>query len=463
MKRKTSLLLLAVYVIIGCILASKDPFVLPIYLTVLPFHGFLLYKSFETKNIMFIMICLMTFLSHGIGTTVYYLDRANASSVGFGAIGDFDFSYHQFWDAYSYFALFLIALWLMVLAFKKRWHTNFLPGFVKDQYSFIVCHSSSWSILPLLLTISAFIMISIWMYENHIGMIGLQQTRLPFHLTGIIFYARRFLFPIVLIWLYIKTKSKNISSFLLIVYSLVVGILATSKSAALLVLLPLIYLNFMMGKKKMAYVCIIAAVAVYAIIGELRVVIYETDAEIDLRALFSTSIEFSTESDSFFIFLLKNITNRIYGLQSTVLGNQYYKLSFNDLLAYYSHAKIVDLIPDYVHTLFGITLPPDKAYGVGLGYNGTMQLLSCHNYLYTIFQALIISIFFVIQNNCLQKVFLNSHIIYKYVSLFIMLLSFYQFYDGVEFASVIILTVAMTILCHFACGRKKIGAIHVYS
>lgn len=451
-----SKILLLLYVIVGFVIASTDPFVLPIYVTILPFHGFLLYQSVRSKNLLFILFCFLTFLSYGIGSVVFYLDRNHANAVGFDAIGSFDFSYSRLFEAYSYLAVFMLVLWCVVSIGKKNYHYNFLPAFIKEQYYKISKSTSkTWSIFPILIAVLIFTAISIWMYSHHIGMIGLHQTELPYHLTGFLFYSRRFLFPIILIWFFLKTKDKCSASILLIVYSLIVGVLATSKSAALLVLVPVTYLNYVMGKKGMFYVSAIASVVVYVLVGGVRTVIYQADAEIDVLDLLSLSYTFNPGDGSFFLFIVKNITGRLYGLQSTVLAEQYTQLSFSGLLDYYTHAHILEVVPDYVNTLFGLDLPEDKAYGVALGYTGSMQLLSCHNHIYTIIQSVIIGIIFCVQNDCVQKVVrLNGQTIYKYAIILLILYSFLQFYDGSRIVPVYVATILAMVLCRVATKKS---------
>ena len=451
------ILLIVTYICIGILLAFEDSYVLPVYLVILPFHGFLLYKSIKIKNIVLIFYCFLLFLSHGIGSVVFFLDRDNANSAGYDAVGDFDFSYERLFGAYSYLVVFLIVLFILVSSSKKKSHCNFLPVFLREQYGLLAKVSVSWSIVPLLICTSFFTMVSIWMYRYHIGMTGLQQTELPFHLTGFLFYARRFLFPIVLVYIFFRTKSKGVASIILVLYSLLVGVMATSKSAALIILVPLIYINYMIGRKKMGWICILAAVGVYTIIGEVRLIIYETDAGIDLSDLLTTAYTFFPEDRSFIIYILKNVTNRLYGLQSTVLGDQCTQLYFEDLISFYTHSSMIDVFPDYVHSLFGINLPDDKAFGVNLGYTGTMQLLSCHSYLFSIIQAGIISLIFVMQNNFIQTVFnLSGKNKYKYASLIVLLFSFMRFHDGNEILSVYFLTFVLFAICKMATSKLSI-------
>lgn len=442
-----------IYMIVAVVLAIVDSYVLPIYLTILPFHSLLLYLSIKTRNILFVFYSFMLFLSHGIGSVLFFIDRENAQSTGFNAIGNFDFSYSSLWNAYSYLFVFLLVLLLFINIFKKKGHTNFFPTFIKQQYQSFKL-KASLSLFPIICCIILFAGISIWMYNLHIGMIGLPQRQLPFHLTGILFYIRRFLFPLILTWIYVKTKNKNIATISLIIYSFIVGITATSKSASILILLPVTFINYMIGKKKMALLCTISMILAYLIVGTMRLLIYEFDADIDIMTVLSTPLDFS--DSNIFLSLMKSITGRLYGMQCTVLVDQYTQLTFNDLISFYTHCTINEIIPDISYTLFGIILPEDKAFGVGLGYNGTMGLLSCHNYYYTILQAFLIAIIFCIQNDCVQSIIsMRVNIILKYLSILILLFSFLSFFDGNDVFTVYGSTLMLVLIRYLVLNRRR--------
>ena len=432
------------YVVYGMIIAVSDAFVLPVYLTLFPLHAFILYLSLKTKNLPCIIYCVLLFISHGIGSIPFYLDRANAKTTGFSAIGNFDFSYRSLISAYSYLLVFILALLLFTAVFKKGYHSNFLFAFIRQQYNKVKLHSTL-SLLPILICVILFSWISLKMYYWHIGMIGLKQTELPYHLTGILFYSRRYLFPAVLVWLFVKTKSKQPATTLLIIYSLFVGITGTSKSACMLVLLPIAFICYLTGKKTLAYLCAIFIAFSYVVIQDIRQIVFELEASIPIWDLLK--MPFLTEEDNYFFSFFKSFTNRFYGLKANVLPVQNYDLSFQGLVDYYTGTPITQVLPDFTFRLFGFNLPDDKAYGVGIGYTGTMTLLSCHNYYYTILQALIIAIVFSLQNDCIQRIIrTNGLSIYKYVAILILLFSYINFHDGVSMVLIYLCTIALFLI-----------------
>ena len=152
------------------------------------------------------------------------------------------------------------------------------------------------------------------------------------------------------------------------------------------------------------------------------------------------------ENDALFSFF-DNFTNRLYGLQSNVLPVQNYDLKLNGIVNFYTGTPISQVLPDFTFNIFGINLPEDKAYGVGFGYTGSMTLLSCHNYLYSILQAVIIAILFVIQNDNIQRIMKEKGgLLYKYIALLILMVSYMSFHDGVSMTGVYISTIVLVII-----------------
>ena len=438
------LIAVLLYVIVGLIIAFTDPFVLPVYFTLLPLHALFLYLSLKTKNLPCIMYCFFLFISHGLGSIPFYLNRKDSVKTGFGAIGNFDFSYDSLFSAYSYLFIFLVVLLLFAESYKKKYHSNFLLTFIRQQYNTIKLNSML-SIFPIVICCVLFSWISLQMYNMKIGMIGLKQTELPYHLTGILFYTRRLLFPIVLVWLYVKTKAKIPAAIVLIVYAFFVGITGTSKSACLLVLIPVTLVSYLAGKKSLVFICSFFIVLSYIVIEDVRQIIYEFDANIPIMELLQMPY-LDIENDALFSFF-DNFTNRLYGLQSNVLPVQNYDLKLNGIVNFYTGTPISQVLPDFTFNIFGINLPEDKAYGVGFGYTGSMTLLSCHNYLYSILQAVIIAILFVIQNDNIQRIMKEKGgLLYKYIALLILMVSYMSFHDGVSMTGVYISTIVLVII-----------------
>ena len=435
---------IAVSILIGFVIALIDSFVLPVYLTFMSLHALFLYISMKTKNILVVIYSIFQFVSYGIGSTFLYLYRSQAERTGFAAIGSFDFSYAQLFSAYSYMFVFFTAFLLFSFLFKKQYHSNSLVTFIRQQYNTIRLRPTL-SLFPIIICVLFFCWISIQMYNLHIGMIGLQQTELPFHMTGILFYSRRYLFPIILIWLFVKTKSKTLATVVLIIYSVFMGITATSKSACILVLAPLAFINYLIGKRGMAYVCAFFAAVGYMVISEMRQIVFDFDADIAVWDLLNTS--FVIHDDNVVLSFLYRFTNRFFGLRSSILPDQYHGLDFNDLVDFYLGKGLSIIMPDYCLDLFGFSLPGDKAYGVSLGFNGTMALLSCHNYLYSIFQAFIVALIFAIQNDCFQRIVKSrSKNIIKYLAILVLLAGFYSFFGGHSFIIVYVTTFVLLLI-----------------
>lgn len=436
---------------------------LVIYVTVLPVHFIFLKIALAKKNLLLTLFMTLFFISHGIGSLTFFWFRKDYSATGYRAIGNFDFSFNRFYEAYSY--IFTICLFVTIFCFLFDKHKNisFLSKFVKSEVIRGTSSSKSYSIFPIFIVAVLFAIISFWMYDVGVGMIGLHNNPLPFHLAGILFYARRLLFTIVLLFLFLKTKDKQTAALILVVYAFIVGITGTSKSISLLLLLPTILILFIIQKINIAYIVIVLTLFLYEYIGISRNVVYDTDASISFAEILNYTnnrfVKGIADGSISFFDLLNSICDRFYGPSSTVLTYQYPVLRFDGLASYYFSLKDIGvMVPDAALNLYGIVLPDDKAYGVSFGLTGTLVLLSCHNYLYTIMQAFIISILFVVQNNTLQNVFSTSgNRLHKYITLGISVGAFLIFMSG----HFIAMEYLATIVLYFYSGyRKKKQLIH---
>lgn len=96
-------------------------------------------------------------------------------------------------------------------------------------------YSDSIYIFFILSIISLAIPIKFWMFNNGVGLIGIEPPRLPFRLSGILFYTFNFLVPLGLSYLYIKTNRDKPSIALIYgVFFTFLGVASVSKAVALI-------------------------------------------------------------------------------------------------------------------------------------------------------------------------------------------------------------------------------------
>lgn len=448
--------LFVLFIVVGVVLAIVDPFTLPIYCIVLPIHVLFLSLSIKTKNLPLIMFAVTSLASFGIGSTTFYLMRSSAEYGGFMAIKSFNFSYEQFFGAYSFFFVFWLFLILFLSLFKSKARVS-LFGFAKELTTYLD-EKKKFSPLPITLATIVFMFISVWMYSNKIGMIGIEQKQLPFHLTGILFYSRLYIFPLVIAYLYIRTKNKLFPAWLIFFYALISGFAATSKGVGVLCLVLLAGYSFIVKQRSQFFLFISFTLVSYLLIGDIRVIAYDTLASIDYLDYISIGLDefWRTNHESFIIETVDSFCARLFGIRCTVLCDQFYQSKFQDLVSFYSMSNINDIYTDIMGTFYSLKARDDGGIiGVCFGYVGTFQLLSCHNYFYSIIQSAIIAFIFYIQNNCLVAVLYNNRsVVYRFIAVFFVMLSFWDFLNGTSMVVVYMCTL-MLLCIRIYSGNKR--------
>lgn len=102
----------------------------------------------------------------------------------------------------------------------------------------------------ILIVIIIMLPVNIWMNKEGIGITGVLPPKLPFKLSGILTYIAKLVIPILIAFIYSKTKR---TSFLLVIalgiYSIVLGLSTASRSAALMVLASPLFFSIIDRKR----------------------------------------------------------------------------------------------------------------------------------------------------------------------------------------------------------------------
>lgn len=445
-----------IYFMIGLIIAYADTKALIIYFTILPIQYYFFSCSLKSGNIFLIIFMFLMFLTQGIDPIFFFLDSDKASEVGFSAIGTFDFTLSSYFSSYS--CIFVFCLTLLFIVKKRTTYKkdNVIPYVVDRIKSFAGRYSTKPSYLLYLIAFTILMSIlSLWMYNNQIGMIGLNQKPLPYHLSGLLFYFRRYIASLIVLYLYLRCNSKSIALIVVILYTFVIGITGSSKTMGTLIFIPIALFSII----EKDYLKCAISIIIYAIYFELvvlsrRIIFIYDFIAYSISDVFSYVIdEFSFESD-LFLSVFSTFTGRLFGAQVLVLMDQQNAATINDLVQYYLTGKTnLDIT-----AMFGISFDADKdyAFGVAIGYTGYMVLLSCRNFLITMLQALILSELFLFANKCIQTI-VNSRSknVIIIAALLVLSYSFISFWEGsimTFYVSVGIIFIIKKILC---IGRKK--------
>ena len=405
--------LIITYLVIGYLIAFSNWNAFILYATILPIHSIMLAWAFRNKYYTLTIFTTLAFVSFGINSFLFFLHQKEYPAIGFNAIGDFRFNLLHYFQIYSYI---LIYTTVICLSFKfAHLHPtintfSYIKDYIQSKNKEITkdIHAELWIFIVTI----AMSIITIIMYYNQIGIVGLQQKRLPFHLTGILYFTRQIVFSAILVYLYWRSKNKLFPIICIIIYSFLTGIAGASRSLASIILVPIIAERIFQKKYLHAVFVFIIWGYIFIFISTARGYIFEyTDVTLEYIHIISTTISELPQSEFFkenpLVYFIWGLSDRTYGGQTLVLADQYYSANFSHLLSFYKGASIEEIIPDIAYTLFGIKLPPDMAYGVSVGFPGIIILLSCHNYFYTIIQALIFSFCYIsiekILNNIIKS------------------------------------------------------------
>lgn len=437
-----------------------EPSSILVYLTILPIQFFMMKHAWKRNSIILILLFTYMFVAIGIGSLMLYLDRGSISNVGTNHVGNFDFSYSYLFKVYIYLLVFQLIVLLIFELFNKTNSKKSLLSFITEETTTLSTRGKSFSVFSITVVAIVFALISIWMYNKNIGMIGLKQTQLPYHLSGILFYARRFVFTVVLIWMYAKTKEKGLATAILIAYALIVAVTGSSKSLNLILLVPVGIIALMTRHKGWGITAIVSSLLIYTYVSCTREIVYALDGEVSLAEVVvgSNAIFWSVigEDFSYVTRLIAGVCESLYGMKNVVVAYQYNSLGIYDTLSYFGGVHLGSIIQDMPYELYGVTYSADKAFGVCVGFPGTMVMMSCRNIILLLFEAVVVSFILVIQDTILDAVVVSKKKrVYKYIVLLLFLFSFMSLIEANSLAPVYLCTVMMFLVSKMAKPNQK--------
>jgi len=249
------------------------------------------------------------------------------------------------------FAKVALFLWAFVIlfnvlyslgGFKKLRNGNALSGVnfsntsLKDRFPQFDVNNNRNAIVPTLIAlilISVLIPLSLWSYSQGIGMVGIEPPRMPYRLSGIIFYFTKFLTPIILGYLYLKSRRGWGLIFAFMIYALVLGVCSVSKGSVLFIMAPVVALAWVgrtyiklivsgLGSVVGVYIASTAREIVY-VIGSNGVTANSNASFFDLIYYVLTKPDSRLWDNDFIPVLVAGIASRIEGF-SNLIHAQYY-------------------------------------------------------------------------------------------------------------------------------------------
>ena len=199
--------------------------------------------SFFCKSISIKIFTLVILITQFITAPIFYLFP---DQYMYDFHREFNFTINEAFAIFSKVGAFLF---LLCLSFRVAEELTLKSSL--SQKSLISVKNNEKSSTNLIYLFFIFLLISFslpakfWMFNNGVGLVGIEPPSLPFRLSGILFYTFNFLVPILLGYLYIKTNRNKTSVALIFgIYYTLIGVASVSKAVALIGLAPIVAFAF---------------------------------------------------------------------------------------------------------------------------------------------------------------------------------------------------------------------------
>lgn len=371
--------LAALWLVFLTYLGIVDHDALLVSLVLTPPFALSVYCALKSGNRLLAVFMVLGFIAHAVGAPFFFVSRNDYSFSGFGAVGSFDFDLDAFLGMYvAVVTCFLTIVVFTVLADKT---SAFL--FADDSYpARNPAQSRTTSSAPLspstmlwhdgliiVFIILVAVPINTFMYFNRIGILGVESPTLPFRLTGILYYSRLVLFPLVLIWLYGRSSGRNYLIVVVFAYALFAGLSSASRTVYLLSLLPVFFHLFLTKRYAVLAISLAVSLVGFYLVSASRDVVYG-DHGADYEELIVTAIAALFEDERVsFLRMIGQIANRLYGAQDVVLAYQYEPAEPWLALARYfiQGGTAYTVVPNLNYEFYGLEFEEGSGFGVGIG------------------------------------------------------------------------------------------------
>lgn len=374
-----------IFAIYFCFLNIQS-FLVYIFFSALLFLVF--FVSLKKKFLVFNIFCIFFFLSNVVSPSFFLINKGSYTYSGWTAVKNFNFTLMGLLEVYQwlFLALFFIFFFFYLLNF-------FFPNRVKGE-----SRGGGKSIEHLLdfsknqespsrsgLKLVAFIILiaiplSIIMAKMNVGIVGVPQTRLPFRLTGMLYYFRFFIVPVIIFYYYFKSSRSFFYDLLIILYAVVASLSSVSRSILIISFMSVLIFSFLEKKYIRLTFSLLVLFACYHMTGIARNYVY-VDKPIEYIELWS-----GLNKDYMFD-IVGQIGTRLGGAQDQVLAYQYkMHSSVSNIVKFFTFRPLTS---NDAYEIYGFNLPSDMAFGVGLSAiswiiivtNKSLVLLTCVSFI----------------------------------------------------------------------------------
>lgn len=458
--KKKYLLLILPYIIFFLFFLINDFEAFILYIMLVPLSLIFVIISFKLKSITLIIFTIFFSLAHGLFPAFFFLNKSSYTYSGWRAVKSFSFDIKEFLIIYSlvYFLMLIIILCSLVFSIIPKRNINSKLKISYFRYSNKNETSNNriniYNYLLILFIVMITIPLNIFMYYNNIGIVGLPQKELPYNLTGLLYYIRRFVIPLIIFFLYYKSNRSVGLAFFVVLASIFAGILSASRSILILGILPVLY--FALIENKMIRLLFLSSITFFAYdcITIARNLIYEVGGNSIVQLFNFVFSNFFTEFN--FYETLSQLLGRLYGSQSIILAYQYtLENSLSNIINFFLGQKLIE---NQALELYGLILPEDKAFGVGIGLLAWIIILADKSFLNLVVLGIVLAVYINVLESFIKILYLNKNPIIRITSLPVSFILVFLFWSASDFTLINIIVIITPFL--ILINQRRIKSIN---
>ena len=367
---------------------DRDAFFLLVILV--PLGCLFLYVSVRCKQVVLSLFLTFFVLSHSVNPAFFFLRRETYARTGWNAVRDFKFSLPHFLTMYFWVYLvmgLIVLLTLMLSAIMSpriRMRRTAECGSERRLFGSATKREErrcSCLLVGFILLVA--IPMTIFMYRNQIGIVGLIPPKLPFKLVGGLYYFRFLVAPIVILWLYAKSTRSLMMAGTVLTYAVIAGVTSVSRSTLLIASFPVVIFSVLDRNHLRLVLCVLLCLVAFQGVSMCRSYVYAFRPIVfsELVGMLKWSLVFD---------VLAAITGRLSGAQDVVLAYQYDLWNQSESIVKFFMAQPV--MHNYAREIYGFNMPQGRAFGIGFGALPWLVLLANENVLVLLFLATVSAI-----------------------------------------------------------------------
>ena len=280
--------------------------------------------------------------------------------------------------------------------------------------------------------ITAMVPLNSWMFDMGIGLTGAAPPELPYRLSGILAYFARLFIPMLLAFLYLRTRRRSLFIVgILGLYSLFLGVSTVSRSTALMIILPalvfaLLDRRWILFGASAIFLTLSLAMASFSREVVFTVVGGVSGSNTSLGVI-NVLLEVAENLEwNRILSIIPAIVGRIESFQSLWLASHVDPTSLGggwSVLTKVVHWGLIDLGHDAVHLeVLGYTVA-EGFYNVSAGVLAYMLWAMGESWFFSVSFALLYALFLMIQERSLQMIANRYAIQSLYISPLLVLLT----------------------------------------